>query len=163
MSIVKAFLSVLAVLTISGCASLSPMSESSPRTFSYNYSNLDKSKDELYEIALSFIATRYGDSNSVLRVTDKEQGLIIGRGSSSWVLSLNSCSAEHQIKFASKDSRARLQFELLEGAPAYSQCPGWKLPTQSGYNEIKSTFQSFSESLEAELRGKGNQAEFMDF
>ncbi|RUO58520.1 hypothetical protein CWE25_02435 [Idiomarina fontislapidosi] len=139
------------------------MDESNPTKFTYDYKDLNATKDEIFSRARNFLATNYGDTNEVLRVVDAKEGIIIGRGSSPWYIMTNSCSTEHNVKFAAKDNKARLQFELIQGAPAYSGCQGWAMPTEQGYQTIKSDFNAFSERLEQALKGEGKNSDFNNF
>lgn len=164
--ILKTAFAGIGFIALAACSSVTPMDESAPTTFTYDYKNLDASKSELFNRARNFLATNYGDTNEVLRVVDESEGIIIGRGSSPWTINKlagNQCSTTHNVKFAAKENRARLQFELVSGAPAYSGCPGWDMPTIDGYKEIKTDFDNFSERLEQALKGQGVDSSFSDF
>lgn len=157
-------LTFIGFVALTACSSVTPMDESAPTTFTYDYKELNATKSEIFNRARNFLATSYGDTNEVLRVVDAEQGIIIGRGSSSWSinkLSADECSTTHNVKFAAKENRARLQFEIVSGAPAYSRCPGWDMPTIDGYQTIKTDFNAFSKRLEQAL--KGESSDFSDF
>jgi len=63
----------------------------------------------------------------------------------------------------SKDGKARLQFELIEGVPALSPCVGWPWPTQDGYKAITDSFADSAKNLELVLQGKGTKSKLKDF
>ena len=159
----KTIITTIGFLTLTACSAVTPMDESAPTTFTYDYKKLDASKSELFNRARNFLATNYGDTNEVLRVVDESEGIIIGRGSSPWNIMTNRCNTTHNVKFAAKENRARLQFELVSGAPAYSDCQGWAMPTEQGYKKIKADFDNFSERLEQALKGQGVDSSFSDF
>ncbi|TLX47530.1 hypothetical protein C1E24_08940 [Pseudoalteromonas phenolica] len=117
-------------------------------------------KDELWTRARDYFAKSFGDSRSVLRVQDKESATLIGKGAASWMLAMNVCANEYDIQFMAKDGKARLQLELIESVPSYSNCQGWAWPSKSGYQEIIKSFNSFSTDLETALK---SQSSFSDF
>lgn len=157
-------LSLIALILMTGCKSLGPIDSSVERTFTYDYKVTNKSKTDLYTSAFNFIATSYGDSNSVLRVTDKEGGLIIGKGISKWHELGTDRITPHNFKFLAKDGRARLQMSIPGTAQAIAGAlPLWPLPTPGGYRQIVKQFNAFSKALEAELKGESESADFSNF
>lgn len=156
------FLTVLALVT--GCSSLGPINSSVERTFTYDYKVAGKSKSDLYSSAYNFIAMSYNDSNSVLKVSDKEEGLIIGKGMSIWSELGTNRRTPHDFKFLAKEGRARLQITIPGTAQAvYGPTPLWPLPTPGGYRKMVNQFNSFSKSLEGELQGESESSDFSDF
>jgi hypothetical protein len=144
-----------------GCAGMAPASKDVQRTFTYDYSAADVSREELWVRARDYFATTFGDSRSVLRVQDKEETTLIGKGVASWkLIGSERCFNDYHLKFMSKDGRARLELELIEGVPSYSTCSGWPWPSQSGYEEIVSGFESFSAGLGGALN---KESSFSDF
>ncbi|MDD9305316.1 DUF4468 domain-containing protein [Aeromonas caviae] len=160
-------------LFISGCAvgpDLTTISSSDIKPVTYDYSIPGASKEQLFKRARDHFATVYGDSRSVIRVEDEKEGLILGKGAVDWnlatgspVIPYMSCVASYNIRFLAKDAKARLQIELIEGAPAFSQCSGWPLPTITAYKEILASFDGTSEGVKTALNGLGEESTFKDF
>lgn len=145
--------------TISGCISIEPTSKNVQKTFTYDYAVDSVDQEELWVRARDYLAKAYGDSRSVLRVQDREEGTLIGRGIETWYVMNYPCLSEYNVRFQSKDGRARLQLELIEGVPALSECQrSW--PTQSGYESIVSSFNQFSQGLEVALKQKSSFSDF---
>lgn len=152
-----------ASFVLAGCAGMSPARNDAQSEFTFDYQIQDKSKDELWKSARDYFAGAYGDSRSVFRVMDQDDGTIIGKGSASWMLLTNQCLTDYHIRFAAKDDKARLQFEIIRGAPALSQCQGWAWPTESGYKQIVNSFNAVSAGIESALNGNGDASSFKDF
>src|SRR5690606_4851272 len=100
-----------------------------PHTYDYNISSA--TKDVLFQRARDYFATSFGDSRSVIRVQDEGEGLILGKGAAQWSVHpasspypVLSCYSEYDVRFMAKDGKARLQVELIRGAPSYSVCSG---------------------------------------
>lgn len=149
-------------LALTGCASMKMAPADAPAEFTYDYTLEGKSKDQLYDVAVYYFAEKYNNSGSVVRVSDKENGVIYGKGVSTWNLLGNICSTAHEFRFAAKDGKARLQYELIRGVPSSSAC-GWDWPTESGYQEVVSEFNDFSVGLEKALKTGETKQGFMDF
>jgi len=145
-----------------GCAGMGPASKNVQREFTYDYVINGKSKSELWKNARNYFAEAYGDSRAVFRIMDEQDGTIIGKGTVSWKL-FDSCYTDYHVRFAAKDNKARLQFELIEGVPPLSPCTGWAWPTQSGYDEIVAKFNATSKELENALMGKGSSSKLKNF
>jgi hypothetical protein len=124
-----------------------PAKDDAKTEFTFDYQVPSKSKGELWKSARDYFASAYGDSRSVFRVMDPEDGTIIGKGTASWMLMTNNCLTDYHIRFAAKDNKARLQFEIIRGVPPLSQCTGWPWPTESGYQEIVNSFSLTSTGL----------------
>lgn len=163
MNVFKLSFIAVATLGLTACAGLQQADRSAQRIFTYDFSIPTKSQEQLFNSGRNYLAENYGDSNKVLKVIDKSAGTIIGKGSSSWNIAINKCAQEHHIRFAAKNGKARLQFEIIEGAPSYSACRGWDWPTKSGYKDIVASFNSFSNSFEASLKGSSKSESFADF
>ncbi len=150
-----------ALLMLTGCSSMVPADKDAKRVFVYDYQVPSAEEDELWVRARDYFATTYGDSRSVIRVQDREEATVIGKGVASWQLIGSSrCYTDYHLKFMSKAGKARLQLEIIEGVPANSTCSGWSWPTQSGYEEIVSEFESLSSGLEAALEKKSAFSDF---
>lgn len=120
--------------------------------------------NKLWRNARDYFAGVYGDSRSVFRVMDENDGTLIGRGLAPWKIPGGSeCSTEYHIRFAAKDNKARVQFELIEGVPPTSPCSGWPLPSQDGYDSIKRSFAMTAKEVEGALKGGGGKNKFKDF
>jgi len=154
---------LLAPVLLAGCAGLAPAEDNAKSEFTFDYQVPERSKDELWKTARDYFAGAYGDSRSVIRVMDQDDGTIIGKGTASWMLMTNQCLTDYHIRFAAKDGKARLQFEMIRGVPAFSQCKGWPWPTQAGYDAIVAEFQMTSLGLENALKGHGDSAKLKDF
>ena len=151
-------------VAISGCASMSPASKDVQKTFTYDYEVESLDKEELWVRARNFFAEEYGDSRSVLRVQDREESTLIGRAIESWYLSSlgmkTECLSEYNVRFQSKEGRARLKLELMEGVPALSDCTGWPWPTKNGYDSIVASFEQISQRLEEALKKSSSFSDF---
>lgn len=155
---------LFSVLT-AGCQSLGPIKPETKRVFTYDFQIPDKTKQEIYNAAFTFIAMSYGDSNRVLKITDKESGLIAGKGISVWSEIGTNRHTPHEFKFMAKTGRARLQLSIPGTAQA-SSAGGvylWPLPTPGGYEQIVQQFNSFSQQLDSELKGNTKSSSFSDF
>jgi hypothetical protein len=159
-----------AALLIQGCVSTpenTPIKKDQLEVKTYTYTDLDGTKELLWKRANNYLASTYNNSKAILRVSDIEQGTLIGKGSYRWKM-LDSygspyCLSEYQIRFIAKDQKARLQLELLEGAPPLSKCIAWTLPSGYGYSQIMNEFDDISEGLENALRGSGKLESMSDF
>lgn len=163
---------VISLLLLQGCATDPnspnyPIKESDLAVQTYTYTELQGNQSEIWKKARNYIATAFGDSKAALRVEDESSGILIGKGLVQWKM-LDSalsptCYSEYTIQFAAKDGKARLQLELLSGAPALSECTGWRLPSKFGYNQILSQFSQTSKQLEVSLKPEGKQNSLTDF
>lgn len=172
--ITSVFIVAIGALSLSGCASSmkNPVqidaSLIEPQTYDYSFAGVDK--DSLFIRARNHTATAFGDSNSVIRIQDQKDGIILGKGAVNWNLDTGSplipyieCTSSYDIRFMAKEGKARLQFELIQGAPVYSRCSGWGLPTPSGYEEIKRSFDQIALGFKNALSGSGALSSFSDF
>lgn len=158
----RALLFVLLGISIIGCSTLIPVQadRDAQREFVYDYEVQGVDKTELWVRARNFIAESFGDSRSVLRVEDREETTLIGRGAVSWNLLGNTCATEYQLRFESRDNRARLGLEIIEGVPPYSACTGWPWPSEDGYNTIINSFERLSNGLEDALNESSSFSDF---
>lgn len=151
----KIIILLIIVLSLSSCLGINPMSLSvAERTFQYDYKIPGVSKIELFTRARNKIVLIFDHPKSVLRVTDKEEGKIIGRGLvgwQSWLLGTY-CYSFFELKFKAKDEKARLQLKIIRGAS--SQCAVFPLPNESGYQIIKRRFIDISEGIKKALEQK---------
>jgi len=159
----RILVSSVIVLMLTACTGLMPVRDDVKSEFTFDYQIPGKTKDELWKSARDFFAGTYGDSRSVFRVMDQVDGTIIGKGTASWALLGNECITDYHVRFAAKDAKARLQFEIIRGVPPLSKCQGWPWPTEDGYNEIVNSCMLVSIGLEASLRGEGNSNKLKDF
>jgi hypothetical protein len=160
----KIFSLMVLIFLVSGCSSFFPraQSENSQSKFTFDYKVPGKTKSQLWTSARNYLAHTYGDSRAVFSVSDEEDGILIGKGVTSWYIGLNKCLSEYHIKFAAKDDKARLQLEIIKGIPAGSMC-NWSWPSSSGYNTMVKEFHSTSKGLEEALKGQSTTSDFMDF
>lgn len=149
-SIVLFLLIALAACSSTGM-SLKQADKNAQSVFTYDYEIQNVEKDELWTRARDHFAKVYGDSNSVLKVQDKDSATLIGKGAASWTMMAYRCASQYSFQFMAKDGKARLQLELLYGAPSFSPCSGWDWPSESGYNEILEHFNRISSELEKAL------------
>lgn len=150
---------------LSGCKAMGPISTDTKREFTFDYQISGKSKDELYSAALTFIAMSYGDSNSVLKITDKDGGLIAGKGMSVWNEFGTNRHTPHELMFMAKEGRARLQLSI-PGTATKASFGGvyiWPMPSPGGYDQIVQQFNNFSASLENALEGSPESSNFSNF
>lgn len=160
------------LLLIQGCATDPnspdyPISQMDIKAQTYTYTDLSGSKTEIWKAARNHLATAYGDSKSVLRVEDENDGTLIGKGLVQWKMLTTTlspyCYSEYDIRFVAKDNKARLQLELLPGAPSLSECVAWSLPSRYGYDQILEKFAMISDQLESSLNGKGKLESMNNF
>lgn len=147
-------------MLITGCAGMQLAPKDAKRVFTYDYQITSVKKDVLWTRARDYFANTYGDSRSVLRVQDKTESSLIGRAAAIWPIGTIRCSTEYNLKFQSKDGKARLQLELLEGVPSHSSCTGWAWPSQSGYESIVNGFNRLSGELEQALKSGSTFSDF---
>ena len=166
----KLYSLIISALFIGGCASTPPLvtlSDTAELTFTYDYEMQNIEKSVLWKRARDYFAGAYGDSRSVFRVMDEEEGTIIGKGGASWPVGSSVyqilCTTDYHIRFIAKDNKDRLQMKIIEGVPALSKCTGWPLPSQQGYETIVQSFNSNSEALKNALSGQGATNDFKDF
>lgn len=76
--------------------------------------NINASKDEIYLRAKNYFVSTYSDSRKVIKIDDKEQGVIVGEGyyNTFWkcyrLMEDLIWSASHTIRVDVKDNRARI-------------------------------------------------------
>ncbi len=164
------FLFIVATIILSGCtpsmhsSHYEMISESTERVFTYDYAFPGKDKNSLWTKARDYFAETYGDSRAVFRVQDQDDGTLIGKGIHTWVYAQTiSCSSEYHVRFAAKNDKARLQFELIHGAPVLSKCSGYPLPTKLAYQDLTRVFELTSSGLEKALLSEDNPSNFKDF
>lgn len=151
----------LVLFILYGCVGMA--SKNVQREFTYDYAIQGKTQADLWKNARNYFAESYGDSRAVFRIMDEQDGTIIGKGLATWMLATNTCYTEYHIRFAAKDDKARLQFELIEGVPPLTQCKGWPWPSESGYENIVTQFNATSKELKNALMGKGSSSKLKDF
>lgn len=150
----------ITIFLITGCAGMAPIAESSyQREFVYNYNIPGKTKANLFKAARENLALSYGDANKVLRIVDESEGTIVGKGIVSWRIlpgAESTCDYDYNIKFISKDERARLILNIA-GISRTSRC-GWDVPSVYGYDQIKKDFDAINASLDEALKLTTNAA-----
>jgi len=152
-------LTFLLIPFLTACASpqLTQISDSEIQPMEYVYENLDGNKTEIFKRARDFFAESFGDSTSVVRVSDVDQGKYIGKGVVSWTLSSGvvsiPCASNYTLKFLSKDSRAKLEITLNKGVVTGHSCR-WDKPTIDGYSEVMAEFDRISFQLKEYLLAK---------
>lgn len=159
----KMFCLFILLASISGCAGLTQTDRNVQREFTFDFVVPGKPKLDIWKNARDYFAEVYGDSRAVFRVMDENDGTIIGRGTAQWALVSSTCLAEYHVRFAAKDEKARLQFELIEGAPPQSPCSGWSWPTKEGYDQIVFSFKNAARDLEKILASGGSVDQLKDF
>jgi hypothetical protein len=148
---------------LAGCAGLNPADKNAQKEFTYDFTVPGKSQSQLWHSARDYFAEAYGDSRSVFRIMDENDGTIIGKGLAPWSLAGNNCQTEYHIRFAAKEGKSRLQFELIEGVPPLSPCGGYPWPSKDGYDQIVASFKKSAQSLEGALNGAGSSSKLKDF
>lgn len=160
----KKFIAFLLWASLTACSStgmsIKQADKNAQSIFTYDYEQSGLSKEELWTKARDHFAKVYGDSNSVLKVQDKENATLIGKGAASWTMMTYRCVSQYSFQFMAKDGKARLQLELLYGAPTFSPCPGWDWPSETGYTEITSHFNSISLALQKALSTSNSFSDF---
>ena len=156
------FVAALSLLTmLFGCASISPAKKDVQREFTYDFIVKGRSQTELWKKARDFFAEMHDDSRSVF---SEKGGTIIGRGVAVWsLLGTSECRSDYHVRFASKNEKARLQLELIDGVPFASPCPGWSWPSASGYDEIVSSFNAIAKKLDTALKDNPPVNKLKDF
>lgn len=148
------FFLLIPFLTACASSRLTQISDSEIQPMEYVYENLDGNRTEIFKRARDFFAESFGDSTSVVRVSDVEQGKYIGKGVVSWVLSTGMvsvpCASNYTLKFLSKDGRAKLEITLNKGIVAGHSCR-WDKPTVDGYSEVTAEFDRISSQLKKYL------------
>jgi hypothetical protein len=160
----KIIFGLIVSLGLVGCAGMEPMPLTSKQlNFQYDYRVEGVKKVELWKRARNHITKIYGDSKSVVRVSDKKEGVILGKGLVRWTFdalgSLN-CYNSYDLRFKAKDGKARMQIELLNRVPALSECKGFPLPHEDGYNQIKRNFKALNLGMKEALNKKSSLDDF---
>jgi hypothetical protein len=158
---------IISIFILTSCTTFATADRNAQKEFTYDFSIPGKSQAELWRNARDFFAGAYGDSRSVFRVMDEKDGTIIGKGIASYEVGLpgayTQCLTEYHIRFASKNEKARLQYELIYGVPALSPCYGRPWPTEDGYFQIVAGFRVSADKMEAALKGGGAIDKLKDF
>ncbi|MGR6861561.1 hypothetical protein ACU5EH_15305 [Aliivibrio salmonicida] len=152
---------LMLITLLSGCSThLTPLD--SPITIfdikaqMFTYTELSDNQNVLWEKARRHLISTYGKSQPILRVENKVNGTLLGKGLVRWKKSSSSdsyyCYSEYDIRFMTRDHKARLQLTLLPGVPAKSECDDWGLPSQYGYEQIIDKFTVMSDDLGSVLR-----------
>ena len=159
----KLIIGLIVSLGLAGCI-VEPMPLTSKQlNFQYDYRVEGVKKVELWKRARNHIATIFGDSKSVIRVADENEGVIYGRGLVGWTfdtLAAVSCLSNFDLRFKAKDGKARMQIELLNRVPALSECKGFSLPHEDGYNQIKINFSNIDKGMKKALSKKSSLDDF---
>ena len=67
----------------------------------------NKSKDELFVLAMDFIVSEYNNAQKVIQFSDQDAGIIIGKG----LDKINeNCNANHALKIECKNGRVRIRY-----------------------------------------------------
>lgn len=84
-------------------------------TFKCIIDSLNMSKDELYQRVYDYFVYTYGDAQEVFQKTDKEAGIIIGKGIyASITPTIWRCDAWHITRVDIKDNRIRILISILK-------------------------------------------------
>ena len=143
----------LAISILAGCAGLVPADRNLDSMFTYDYSVPGRTQTEIWKSARDYFAGTFGDSRAVWRVMDEMDGTLIGQGIAGWDLLGHYCLSNYHIRFAAKDNKARLQFEIIDGVPAGSPCVAWPWPSQNGYDSMAADFIKTSKAVHEVLSG----------
>ncbi len=161
---------IATLITLTGCATgknysqHEMISESTERVFTYDYSIPKSDKNTLWKRARDYFAATYGDSRAVFRIQDESDGILIGKGIHTWIFAdVLLCSNEYHVRFAAKNEKARLQFELIQDVPALSKCLGYPLPSKVAYQDMVKIFSETSSNLEKALTGEEQPNDFKNF
>ncbi|OCH19781.1 hypothetical protein [Aliivibrio sp. 1S128] len=121
----------------------------------FTYTELNSTQDILWEKARRHIMSTYGKSQPILRVENKSRGALLGKGVIRWKISASTsntyCNSEYDIRFMSRDNKARLQLLLLPNVSGDSECDNLVLPSKYGYEQILNKFEFMSNNLELAL------------
>ncbi|MCT7942592.1 DUF4468 domain-containing protein [Shewanella holmiensis] len=153
----KNLFAFVVLVGLSGCAttSMQQVSDQDIQPKEYIYEDLAIDQEQVFKKARDFFAESFGDSTSVVRVSDIDEGKYIGKGIVSWTLSDGiasiQCPSNYTLKFLARDNRAKLELVLNKGIVPGQTCR-WDKPTVSGYNEVLALFDSISANLESYLR-----------
>ena len=153
---------ITSVILSSGCASvidikdsLSEVDEKNLKTFTYTYKDPAFSKGELWNLARGYLDKQDDISFPIGKLLkgpavteNRSLGLLSRRGFVEWNLGLQSCVSVFHVSFTSKDGEGDLFFKVIKD-PVFNPmgCAGWGLPTQKGYESMKSRFQELAEGL----------------
>lgn len=159
---------LVAVGILSGCVNdmaFSPLTDEK-RDFIYDYSVPGKSKVEIFKSARNFLATTYGDSKSIGRVEDEEEGVIIAKAVTTWHMDTGmvkvKCLSGYDLNFIAKAERARLQL-IIKKAPQQNYECGWTEPSKQGYPEVVRNLDILAQELERAILGDSDIERLKDF
>jgi hypothetical protein len=125
------------LILLAGCATLAP-----PEVRKVSYVEETKAnKGETYQRALKLLAKKFGDSNSTIKVQDKEAGQIVAKGVVQCLVLrqagdfLNDYNLGFTLDFEAKENKYRLLFEDLVILDATGKAFGYS------YNQMTSAEQ----------------------
>jgi hypothetical protein len=113
-------------------------------------------KDEIYDLALQFIAENFKSAKSVLEYQDKEAGRIIGNGTTSINDGFMGRPASFTMVIDIKDGRYRVSYKSLEYQAA-TQVPWGPITAKVPYDDMVKQLDSLGDGLYSYLQqGKDN-------
>ena len=167
----KIIIGLIVSLGLAGCAELEriPLTHKQAN-FQYDYKVPDVKKKELWQRARGYIVNIFGDSRAVLRVSDENETVLLGKALVSWDASWDiggntECLNYYKLRFKAKDGKARMQLVLLADGPRSIDKPlgttgGCGPPNEDGYNQIKQEFRALNLGMRKALSQKSSLDDF---
>ena len=128
--------------------------------FTYDYVVENADAEELFNRAGEYFSLSFNDFKEVNRTSSLTTRTIIGKALIAWSFSVLECYTQYDIKFATKDSKARLQLTLKKTPSIVSNCGAYDLPSNEGYEKILTDFTYLSSGLEDALSADASWKDF---
>ena len=139
---------------------LSKISDEAQLTFTYDYVVENADAEKLFTRANEYFSLSFNDFKEVNRTSSLTTRTIIGKALIPWSFSVLECYTQYDIKFATKDSKARLQLTLKKTPAIVSNCGAYDLPSNEGYEKILTDFTYLSSGLEDALSADSSWKDF---
>ena len=111
---------------------ISEQSGGNPISFSQVVDVPNTNKDQLFDLIMEWLTTRYKNSKAVVQLSNKEQGLIVLKGSDTWNqpkgFGANHAFdgwLNHTIKIQVKDNKFKIELFDVNHESKFPSAPGW--------------------------------------
>lgn len=158
-------LMLFAVTLLSGCAGMQPVTETD-RTVDAVFEVPGASKDQIFSATKIWIAENFRSAKAVIEYENKEEGTLIGNGSTSYPCGGLDCVAKHDwtvpftMRVDMKDQKFKLTFSniRLSWPPSYNATFGAQaghdgpVSTKGDMDAIKPKLLAFGPQLSAAIQ-----------
>lgn len=168
---IRNFILFWGILILVACKAAQPLTEEQ-KVISVVKEIPGKSETQLFDNTKIWIAQTFRSAKAVLEYENREQGVIIGNGISTYPCSGMSCLAKgdwklhYTMKVEFKEGRYRVTFSNLEtswpgsySSGIYSPAHRGPVSNQGDYEEIKATLLALADDLDNSLKNDELKAE----